>query len=456
MNLYLNANPFLYSILQLITSSEKVILNPCIITDMIIHPYKFAQNFQQLFRKQKIVYIKTYGNSMFPLFLNDDSVGISKVSFSSIQINDIISHVKNHCIITHRVIYKNGRYLITKGDANFFADEKVLERQILGKIIYLKRRSDEIKIDSFYHVFSQLYQQEISAFCKKMDASQLRYTILKGLPVHLYYQKKIPHKFYADCDVLVDKKDWNKITKLFQTLGFMLHGDRSIDGPEIQFSKKVGSIKVTFDVHFEAVFMMTRIGQLDALYESKNIMEFTEDLFTNSRKVTISGVKMNLLNLEYQLIYLVLHLFHHNFKGYARYWLIADIINNFRIDQNKLGRIINAYKLNNYCYPVFLILHKYFTKKISGKFLLKILADKAVLHFIEQTYLDLRMILSDERNHEAGVQRFKLLFLLSPYRVKRYLVFLHSNVIFHIYRIALLRIYTNFRGKFIRIVNLLP
>lgn len=414
---------------------------------MVINSSLLHRSFRLLFNKQKIIYIQTQGNSMYPLFFNNDVVGISKITFGQIQVNDIISFTKHKKIITHRVVYTSSKYLITKGDNNQIADQKVFPKQILGKVDFLKRGRMEININNFYSAFSLVYQQEIVSFCKAMSKSQLEFSILKGLPIHLYYQKKIPHKFYADCDVLINRTDFTKISSLLKSQGYSQSLEGKITDPEVQFSKKVSGITITFDVHFEAVFLMTKIGHLNNLYSSEKVLAFTQELFAHTKMRTVAGIKMPLLTIEYQLVYLILHLFHHNFKGYARYWLITEIIENNTINFPKITNIINHYKLNNYCYPVFYILHKYFSKKITKKILLEMYPNKRTLRLIEQTNVDLRNILSEERRHEAGVQRFKLLFILSPNNVNRYLVFLQPQVLKHIYHVLIHKTYFRFSRK---------
>lgn len=49
---------------------------------------------------------------------------------------DIITYSENDYFVTHRIIKKDGKELITKGDNNNEEDKKINESKILGKVIF--------------------------------------------------------------------------------------------------------------------------------------------------------------------------------------------------------------------------------------------------------------------------------------------------------------------------------
>ncbi|MGB9707692.1 MAG: signal peptidase I, partial [Microgenomates group bacterium] len=98
--------------------------------------------------------LKSQGQSMFPLLQENDIVFFKKIPFSKIKINDIIVFKKNSQLITHRVIYKNKKYLITKGDNNPKSDGKIFSKQIIGKVYQIKRNGQIIKPETLYLIQS--------------------------------------------------------------------------------------------------------------------------------------------------------------------------------------------------------------------------------------------------------------------------------------------------------------
>lgn len=74
------------------------------------------------------------GNSMYPTLKNDDFLVARKTT--SVDVGDIICFEQNDKLIVHRIIYKNGNVIITKGDFNELQDEKISINQIKGKVVY--------------------------------------------------------------------------------------------------------------------------------------------------------------------------------------------------------------------------------------------------------------------------------------------------------------------------------
>lgn len=51
-------------------------------------------------------------------------------------VGDVVTYEKEGYHVTHRIIKKNGKKVITKGDANNIADEEIDSSSIIGKVIY--------------------------------------------------------------------------------------------------------------------------------------------------------------------------------------------------------------------------------------------------------------------------------------------------------------------------------
>lgn len=54
-----------------------------------------------------------------------------------VNVDDIITYKKDKDFITHRVIEKNEKQIVTKGDANTSQDEPIIINDVVGKVIYI-------------------------------------------------------------------------------------------------------------------------------------------------------------------------------------------------------------------------------------------------------------------------------------------------------------------------------
>ncbi len=95
--------------------------------------------FCKIILKQNFISIFGYGgvivasNSMSPEIKIDDFLFVKK--FDDYQVGDVIAFESDNKIITHRIISKTNKNIITKGDQNTQIDDPITENQILGKIV---------------------------------------------------------------------------------------------------------------------------------------------------------------------------------------------------------------------------------------------------------------------------------------------------------------------------------
>ncbi|MBI2033194.1 MAG: nucleotidyltransferase family protein, partial [Candidatus Levybacteria bacterium] len=159
--------------------------------------------------------LKTYGNSMKPIFISKDIVYYQKVPAVSLKVDDIIVVKTGSGYITHRIVYlqkkqKTISRIITKGDNNVNTETVTRLSDILGKVVLVKRNKKAFNPQDLYLFQSTLYLKEITEVTHAFDKEVINYVILKGLPLHLYFEKKHPKRLYADCDLLIHKKDLSK------------------------------------------------------------------------------------------------------------------------------------------------------------------------------------------------------------------------------------------------------
>lgn len=390
----------------------------------------------------KLLKIPAFGQSMYPFFHSGDILFIQPISLQHIQINDFITFKKKSILITHRVIYiplkKN--YLITKGDTNLAHDGKIKPEQIIGKVIKVKRNEKTYTPDTIYQFQSLLYANEIEKINTLFQKKGIDFVFLKGLPLHLYYEKEIPKRIYADCDILIEKKQLLNTDQLLRNLGYTSHDDTLSKGHTllknkenaINYYKRIHGISITFDIHLEASFMMHQLGSLDGLYPQKLLDLFTQDLLLQKRIITIDTTTYPILSSTHITIYLALHLFHHNFQGYYRYEFLNTVLQKEKITMSKLTSCLQTYRLQSFVYPVFFLLWKYYQNSKAKQILNVIDISESKLEKIKNQTKKID-IFSDDSRIEGGIKRFYLLFLYSPQNIlKKLSVFISLPVLYSI------------------------
>lgn len=384
----------------------------------------------KLLLKSKSFPLKSQGSSMLPILRSADVVYFKKINFKNLKANDLVLVKKNHQLFTHRVIYKTDKHLVTKGDNNPQSDGKIYPIQIIGKVIKVKRDGKEFDPNQIYLLQSSLYFQEIIKIKEVFEKEKLDFVFLKGLPLHLYYEKEHPRRIYADCDVLVDKKDFLKAENIVLKLGYKKTEAKNKQ-VENNYFKVISGFSVIFDLHLEPAFLMTQFSGLEALYPQKLIDKLTTELLKTKRKVRIQDTNFYFLSINFQILYLSLHFFHHNFLGAFRLDFLNKVIKKSHLsnkDWLKIAQITNKYQLTNFVSPVFVLLKKYYQPPLPD------FMNFMYGSVVTDPYFKNSNIFDDEPRIGAGINRFKNIFFLSPYPLWRKLtVFFHPQVIYFIF-----------------------
>ncbi len=394
--------------------------------------------------------IKTFGQSMYPLLMNGDVIKIEKISYSKINVDDIISFYNKRKIVSHRVIFKCDQFLITAGDNNRFADKRIKPKDIIGKVTSIKRAENEFPLDNIYFYQSSIYWQEILKIKSLFEAKRINYIFLKGLPLHLFYKKIIPKRFYADCDLLVAEDDCNRAYKILADQGYkkkitnygILPSILETHRAEETFEKLVGKVVVSFDIHTDIAFLMKTFGDLNPLYPNQLLNELTQRAFEKSRIITFENIQFPILNLPQLILYLTLHIYSHNLKGYNRYELLSFLFKTQKnIDYSEIAEDIKRYKLNSYVYPVFLILKKFYSINLPASFLKQVAPGKSKVFYIKNKVLKQNQPFETEQKWRRGSERFKHTFHLSPNKLnQRLFIFLKPHIVYAILWVLIHRV----------------
>ena len=88
------------------------------------------------------------GHSMSPFIKDGDIVTVSPILHSSPGIGDVVAfiHKKTGRLLIHRVVGKNGKSYLTKGDNTFEGDGSVHEANILGYVRKVERNGKKVSL----------------------------------------------------------------------------------------------------------------------------------------------------------------------------------------------------------------------------------------------------------------------------------------------------------------------
>ena len=127
---------------------------------------------------------------------------------------------------------------------------------------------------------------------------------------------------------------------------------------QISFVKKVKPYAVIIDVHFAPAIGFTKALRFNELIPS--IAVYGRELFSNAKAVKVGNNRFPILIKEDLLLYLLLHLFHHNFQGIHRMELIANVIGQDKPDMDIVLNRARRYGYEYIIYPSVLVFNKFF------------------------------------------------------------------------------------------------
>lgn len=378
---------------------------------------------------------------MLPLLYTGDIIEYKKTSLPQLNINDIVLTYKGGVFMTHRVIYKTNKYIITRGDNNRKADEKMFAHNIMGKVSRFKRKGTWHTIEEQYIAQSLYYLKEVQRISRQLQMQSIPHVFIKGVMTSLKHYGKLPQRIYADCDLLIHREDFLKVKSVFEKERYRfvenqqslaLQSKDAIPKFEGDFYKKVDTTPVYFDVHLEPVFLMTKVNGMDYLYKESLRMELGTHLIRNRDWIHFEkGDKYPICSITDQIVYLALHFFHHNNTDITRLYFIHELIriNRKKIKWDKLVDTVKHFSLEAYVYPAFLLLWRYFKTPFPRNILKRFTIQKHKKKIIEFSIRN-SDIFSEDTRLRAGILRFILIFLLSPEPIwKKAFLFIHPDTI---------------------------
>jgi signal peptidase I len=387
----------------------------------------------------KIGKVKTFGSSMYPLLRSGDIVYYEKISFSEIEQNDILVIKKQDSYITHRVVYRTKSLVITKGDSNPSPDEPAESKDIIGKVYKIKRGHEMLELEHLYLIQSTVYYKEILRIQKVFTKAQIPFVILKGLPLHLYYEGRHPKRVYADCDILIDKRYKAKADVILREemyakiAGHILENDR-YDLPEVTYSKKAHGFVISFDIHYE-LFLLKQTEIAQGLLPHLYLRKFTKRLIAHPRTIHLHDDQFTVLSVGNLIVYLAFHYFHHNYRDMRRLKLLDSVIRQESKNGKEnillwsaIAKTVIEYRLESYLYPAFYFCKKYYDSPIPDRIILSWKPGWGIKRHIIQRVE--KHLFEAENRIDAGIMRFFYAWVLSPVHLyKKVLIFFQMRTI---------------------------
>lgn len=90
------------------------------------------------------------GTSMFPLIREREICRFTKCEKAYLRRGDILLYESSHGhLVAHRLILQIGDKYLCKGDSNIGVDEWISKNQIIGKMLYVRKRKRVRFVDQF-------------------------------------------------------------------------------------------------------------------------------------------------------------------------------------------------------------------------------------------------------------------------------------------------------------------
>ncbi len=385
-------------------------------------------------------------DEMHPLFNKDDIVYYQSTPSKSLKVNDLVVIKTSGSVSVKRILYTHKNSLVVRADNEQRSQVVPKNGSVIGKITSATAGYSYIKQ-------SGIFLKEIRIISNLFHRKGINYVFLKGLPLHLYYEKTFPQRLYYDCDLLIDRIHYCKTEKILYSMGYkkvnfainsLKINRRPKETVEESYSKLINDINIIFDVHFCLNLFIRNLGHLETIYPQKLLTRLTADMLNSKKIIAIQNSRFPILTAPYLIIYLALHFFHHNFHSAFRLEFLDKIIRRSIIDWKKETEIIKYYRLQNFVYPTFILLKKHYNTPFPQKFLSDLKPSN--LYTCTLLHLDKINIFNEESREMAAITRFKYLFLFSPIPLwKRCLVFLDRRVIYSILWVVRRRLLSAFK-----------
>lgn len=393
-----------------------------------------------LARKKKFN-LKVEGTSMLPILQPGDVLSLEKTGFARIRENDVALVIRGRQPMIHRVIYKTKNYLVTRGDHSMKSDGRIRPKQVYAKVVEIRRDSQKFRLEDYYLIQSSRYFKAIATLCDVFIRENINFVILKGLPLHLFYERTHPKRIYADFDVMINPTQLGKTDRILIRHGYecletsysSTHKRLKDKPTSLSYHKHTTDFPVALDLHLEPVFLFNQLGRLDALYPQQLLDQMTKEFLQNKQWVTIQNHRFPILSPAHLFVYLCLHFFHHNFRGIYRLRLIDSVLRKYYKQRNfskGVSEVIHKYRVGNFLSPALSIVKLLMQTPIPKQLLSLQTLDRFAKYRIQKHIIH-TPVFDDEGRLQAGMVRFINLFILSPQPMLRRLTIVFDFAVWY-------------------------
>ncbi len=317
-------------------------------------------------------------------FLLPGDVIYFKKKTGHLLIGDVILIEEKKELSIRKTVYISERYVLAEGQSKKDIRRKILPKHIIGKADFLIRDGQKIVLEDIYKYRAFLYMKEAIKITKELKISNIEFVFLKGIPIHMYYERTYPKRIFRDCDILIQANNFKKVRNILIKLGFNpIPNITNMNVKEFNFSKTINGIPVVFDVHTEIVFVA--INKHSNLFYPEEKVAKLNSIFMNEKVFfTLHKEALPVLSAENFFIYSSLHLFNHNYTGTFRYELLKNVLLEKRLDLAIIQLRIQEFELENFIYPVLLFLKKYYFISVPHSFIKNVKPKKGIVSYIRK------------------------------------------------------------------------
>lgn len=245
----------------------------------------------------------------------------------------------------------------------------------LKSINFKKKIIKEFENDyNWIYKRNMLFYKELRKILKVFEKEKIDVILLKGIYLAKYVYKDIGLRPMGDIDLLVKKKQVNKTREVLKKLNFDYKGATAHHD---RYTNKKG---INIEIHFEIDRQRPDLSDIDPA-------NFFKD------------VQSNILNREYNLVYLCIHQNKHLKcgAGLNLKWLfdIAFLTKEENINFYKFRKLTKRMDMNNNVYFVFLL----YKKILDPDFNLKNINQPSVINKKIMNYITSKMSFSNNKNN---------------------------------------------------------
>lgn len=284
---------------------------------------------------------------------------------------------------------------LRKEKCNMDIDELVIDEMIKQDMVELLASEMFIGVDSSYETIAKIKCQKNKSYYDFIynelkpifvELNNLDYALTKGLLIALYGYSNVEYRGTSDVDILVDKNDVAKVSKILKKFGFR-QGFIDEDGVFVEYQREQVLFFLTQTHQMAPYFKRTgnRIYpyvcvdvNFDLLWGETNFKVNVKDFLLNPHFKLFNDVRIKCLDLEKCVLHLCLHNYKENNSLYLlcnencfklrRYFDTMMLLMNDEFDMMRFVNLVEKYDICEYVYYSLYYAHFIFNYKMNSAF----------------------------------------------------------------------------------------